>query len=229
MRDGVEGVRLGLVTGTLAAPAIVRPWLRGTMHRWAVPVVVTLTVLVAIAARSGGARAAVIVYGVCLTAMFATSGVYHARRWAGRPRRVLQRMDHSMILVGIAGTYTPVIVLALDGATRITMAIVCWLIAIAGITARLMWLDAPRWLIAAVYLGAGWQMLLVMPAYTAGLSGPELTLLAIGGVLYTVGAVVFALRRPDPWPRLFGFHEIFHTLVVIAAFLQLAAIASIAT
>lgn len=209
--------------------AAVRPWMRGTLHRWAAPVAVALTVVLALGARSGGARAAVIVYGVCLTSMFATSGVYHARRWADRPRRALQRLDHSMILVGIAGTYTPVILLATGGTTRLTLAIACWLLSGVGIAVRLTWMDAPRPLVAAVYLGAGWQMLLAMPAYTAGLSGGELALLAVGGALYTVGAVVFALRRPDPWPSIFGFHEVFHALVVIAAFLQWGAIASIAT
>ena len=197
-----------------AQPVWVRPRLRGTLHRWSVPVVVVMAVLVAVAARSAGARAAVIVYGVCLTAMFTTSGVYHARRYADRPRLGLQRLDHSMILVGIAGTYTPVIVLALDGATRVTMAIVCWVVAALGIVLRLWWLEAPRPLISAVYLVAGWQMVIALPAYSAGMTGVELGLLAAGGLFYTVGAVVFAAQWPNPWPRVAGFHEVFHLLVV---------------
>lgn len=212
-----------------AEPIALRPWLRGTLHRWSVPVTVAATALVAAAARSGGARAAVIVYGICLTAMFATSGVYHARRWAHRPRSLLQRLDHSMILIGIAGSYTPVIILALDGAARIALAIVCWTVAVVGIVIRQCWLEAPRPLIAAVYLAAGWQMIVALPAYAAGLTGLELALLAVGGVLYTVGAVVFAARWPNPWPRVAGFHEVFHFLVVLAAGVHLVAIASLAT
>lgn len=207
----------------------VRPWLRGSLHRWAVPVTIVVVTLLAVTARSGGARAAVIVYGVCLTGMFATSGLFHARRWAHRRRAVLQRLDHSMILVGIAGTYTPVIVLALDGATRIVLAVVCWVLAVAGIVVRQCWLHAPRPLISAVYLAAGWQMVVALPAYAAGLSTVELGLLAAGGLLYSLGAVVFAARWPDPWPRVAGFHEVFHLLVVLAAALHAAAIASLAT
>lgn len=217
------------MTAAVVDLSAIRPWLRGSLHRWAVPVTVAVVTLVAIAARSGGARAAVIVYGVCLTAMFATSGLYHARRWADRPRALLQRLDHSMILVGIAGTYTPVIVLALDGATRVALAIICWALAVVGIVVRQCWLDAPRPLISTVYLAAGWQMVVALPAYAAGMSGLELGLLAAGGVLYTVGAVVFAARWPNPWPRVAGFHEVFHLLVVVAAALQAAAIASLAT
>lgn len=216
------------MTTAVADDAPIRPWLRGSLHRWAAPIAAAVTTLVAVAARSGGARAAVIVYGVCVTAMFATSGVYHARRWAGRQRAVLQRLDHSMILVGIAGSYTPVIVLALEGRTRVALAIVCWVLAVVGIVVRQCWLSAPRPLIAAVYLGAGWQMVVALPAYAAGMSGLELGLLAAGGALYTVGAIVFAIQRPNPWPRVVGFHEIFHLLVVVAAALHAGAIASLA-
>ena len=122
-----------------------------------------------------------------------------------------------MILVGIAGTYTPVIILALDGATRVTMAIVCWVVAGLGIVLRLWWLEAPRPLISAVYLVAGWMILLDLPAYVRALSSAELALLAVGGGLYTLGALVFAVRWPNPWVGVFGYHEVFHTFVIAAA------------
>lgn len=215
--------------GAVEAAIVARPWLRGTLHRWAAPTAIALSTWLAIAARSGGARAAIIVYGVCISAMFLTSGTYHARRWHDRPRRIMQRLDHSMILVGIAGSYTPVIVLGLEGGLRIWMLVLCWVVAAVGVTVRLCWFDAPRWVIALVYLGAGWQMVLAFPAYADGLTGAEMALIAIGGFLYTVGAVVFALRRPNPWPRVIGFHEVFHLFVVVAAAFHFAGIASMAT
>ena len=213
---------------TVLAP-IVRPWLRGSFHRAAVPAAVALTALAATLARSPGGRAAVIVYGVCVTAMFVTSGTFHARRLAHRPRARLQRLDHSMILVAIAGTYTPVIVLALDGATRITMLVIAWALAVIGVAVRMTWMHAPPGLVALVYLIAGWQLMLAFPAYARGLSAGELALLAVGGGLYTVGAVVYALRRPNPWPRIAGYHEVFHLLVIGAAAAHWAAIFLLAT
>lgn len=204
-----------------------RPWLRGTFHRWAVPISVALSVILARRADTGGERAIVTVYGVCVTAMLGTSGVFHARRFAGRPRLRLRRLDHAMIHVGIAGTYTAVTMLGLTGATRVVLVVVAWTVAVAGVVMRMVWMDVRRGLVAAVYLVAGWQMLLDPPAYLDVLSGGQLALLAGGGVLYTIGAVLFALRWPDPWPRVFGFHEVWHTFVVAAAFLHWLAIFSL--
>jgi hemolysin III len=206
-----------------------RPWLRGSLHRAAVPVSVVLTIVAAAVAGTSGARVAVVLYGACVTAMFATSGLYHSRRWADRPRLVLRRLDHSMILVAIAGTYTPVILLALQGSARVVLLVVAWLLAVVGVVVRLAWMHAPSGLVAAVYLVAGWQMMVAFPAYTAGLTGRELALLAVGGALYTVGAIVYALRRPNPWPRVAGYHEIFHLLVVAAAAAHWLAVLSLAT
>jgi len=203
---------------SLATPAIVRPSMRGSMHRAAIPVAILLTTLLALRTSTGGALATVIIYGICVTAMLATSGIYHSPRLAHLPRRVLRRLDHSMILVGIAGTYTAMIVLALDGATRVLLLVVAWSLAAIGMGVRMLWMDAPSGLVAAVYLVAGWQLMFAFPAYLDGLSGAEIALTAIGGGLYTIGAIVYALKRPNPWPRVFGYHEVFHTLVIAAAF-----------
>jgi hemolysin III len=208
---------------------VIRPWLRGSMHRAAVPVAIALTIVAAAPARSGGARAAVIVYGVCVTAMLATSGTYHSRRLAHRRRAVLRRLDHSMILVAIAGTYTAVIVLAVEGPWRAVLLTLTWTVTAIGVVVRMVWMHGPLWLVAVVYLTAGWQMLFTLPAYVAGLSGGELALLALGGCLYTLGALIFALKRPDPWPRVAGYHEVFHLFVVAAAAVQWAAVFSLAT
>jgi hemolysin III len=200
-----------------SAPAAVRPVLRGTFHRWSVPVAVALTVVLVVRAETSGGKAAVIVYGACVTAMLAVSGTYHARRLAHRERRLLRRLDHSMILVAIAGTYTAVIVLALDGTTRVVLLLIAWLLAVGGTAIRMLWLDAPRGLVSAVYLVAGWQVLLDLPAYARALDAAELTMLAAGGACYSAGAIVYARRRPNPWPAFYGFHEVFHTLVVLGA------------
>jgi hemolysin III len=197
-------------------PAILRPSMRGSFHRGSIPIAIALTVVLALRASTGIDRAAVIVYGVCVTAMLTVSGIYHSVRYASR-QRVLRRLDHAMILVGTAGTYTAVIVLGLDGSTRVVLLVVAWALAAVGVGIRMLWLDAPSGLVAAVYLVAGWQILLDLPAYTRALTGSELALLAVGGVLYSVGALVYALKRPNPWPAVFGYHEIFHALVVAAA------------
>lgn len=205
-------------------PVLLRPSLRGTLHRWSVPVAITLTVLLSVRASGAEDRAAALVYGLGVTAMLASSGVYHSARFAAGDRRFLRRLDHSMILVGISGTYTAVIVLALDGAEQVVLLAVAWGLAIVGVTIRMRWLDAPSGLVAAVYLFAGWQMMFDLPAYEAGLTAAELSLLAVGGGLYTVGAIIYACKRPNPWPAVFGYHEVFHTLVVAAALCHWVAI-----
>ncbi|MET0145345.1 MAG: hemolysin III family protein [Ilumatobacteraceae bacterium] len=215
---GVQEPGAAALAAIESAPAVVRPAMRGSFHRASIPVAVVLTVVLAVRAPTGGARAAVLIYGTCVTAMLSVSGTYHARRLAHRERRLLRRLDHSMILVGTAGTYTAVIVLALDGTTQAVLLMVAWVIAASGMAIRMLWLDAPSGLIAAVYLVAGWEIVLDLPAYVDALSGVELALIAVGGVLYSVGAVVYALKRPNPWPAVFGFHEVFHLLVVSAAF-----------
>jgi hemolysin III len=194
-----------------------RPALRGSLHRAAVPVAVALTALLAIRTAGGGDRAAVLVYGASVTAMLAVSGTYHHRRLSHRERRLLRRVDHTMILVATAGTYTAVIVLALDGTTRVVLLVVAWALVVAGAAVRMVWLDAPSGLVAAVYVVAGWQIVLDLPAYVRALDVGELALLGAGGACYSLGALVYARRRPDPRPAVFGYHEVFHALVVAGA------------
>ena len=224
MTDPADLIEVVDGPASMEAPAIVRPSMRGSMHRAAIPVAAALTTVLALRTSTGGALATVIVYGICVTAMLTTSGVYHSPRLAHMPRRLLRRLDHSMILVGIAGSYTAVIVLALDGATRVVLLVIAWTLAVVGMAVRMLWMDAPSGLVALVYLVAGWQLLLGLPAYLDGLSGAELALLAVGGGLYTVGAIVYAMKRPNPWPRVFGYHEVFHSLVIAAAFVHWLAV-----
>jgi hemolysin III len=209
-------------------PAVLRPTMRGTLHRWSVPVAITLTVLLAGRAGGAGDRAAVIIYGLGITGMLATSGLYHAARFADRQRRLLRRVDHSMILIAISGTYTAVIVLALSGAEQVVLLSIAWGLAAVGVTLRMCFLDAHPALVTAVYLVAGWQLLLDFPAYERVLTAGELALIAVGGGLYSLGAIVYARKRPNPWPAVFGYHEVFHALVVAGAMCQWVAVWMIA-
>ncbi len=141
---------------------------------------------------------------------------------------LLKRLDHSMILLAIAGTYTAVIVLGLDGTTRMVLLAITWIAAVIGISIRMFWLHAPYPLVAAVYLVVGWLALIDLPAYLDALTGGELALIVIGGLLYTAGAIVYALHKPNPYPATFGYHEVFHALVVLAALAQYVAVFSLA-
>jgi hemolysin III len=202
----------------------VRPALRGALHRSAVPVAIGLSVVLALRAQTGATRAAVIVYGACVVAMLTVSGVYHLPRLFGRDRRLLRRLDHSTILVAIAGTYTGVIALAMSGTTERVLLVVVWLAAVTGIVLRMVWFERPAVLGGVVYLGCGWLVLVHPVAFLRALSPLEFALLAAGGLLYTAGAVVFATGRPNPWPATFGFHEIWHLCVVAAALCHWVAI-----
>jgi hemolysin III len=199
------------------APAVIRPVLRGSTHRAAVPVAIVLTLILVVRTDTAGARAAVLVYGASVTSMLAVSGTYHLRRLWHRERRMLRRVDHTMILVATAGTYTAVIVLALEGTSRLVLLVVAWARVLIGATIRMLWLDAPSLLVALVYVVAGWQIVLDLPAYVGALTAAELVMLAAGGACYSLGAVVYAAHRPDPWPAVFGYHEVFHALVVLGA------------
>src|SRR5262245_49673473 len=208
----------------LETEGVVRPALRGAMHRSSVPVAICLTIVLALRAPTGAARAAVIVYGSCVIAMLTVSGVYHLPSLFARDRRLLRRLDHSTILVAIAGTYTGVIALAMSGTTELVLLAVVWLATVTGIVLRMVWFERPALLGAAVYLGCGWLVLVHPAAFLHALTPLEFALLAAGGLLYTFGAAVFAIGRPNPWPATFGFHEVWHLCVVAAALCHWVAI-----
>ena len=196
---------------------VLRPALRGAMHRASVPVAICLTVLLTVRAPTGDTRAAAIIYGVCVVAMLTVSGIYHLPSLFSRNRRILRRLDHATILVAIAGTYTGVIVLGMSGTTQAVLLVLVWLIAVTGIVLRMVWFDGPVVLGAIVYLGTGWFLIVHPVAFLDALDGVQMALLAAGGLMYTVGAVLFAMRRPNPWPATFGYHEVWHVFVVAAA------------
>jgi len=213
---------------TLSAPALVRPRLRGVIHRWSVPVAIALFAVLAVRVTGAGNFIAVIVYGACVTAMLAVSAVYHSGRLSPLAMARLKRVDHSTILLAIAGSYTAVITLGLTGTTQTALLLVTWVAAAVGISIRLFWLHAPYPVVAAVYVVVGWMALVDLPAYLDALTGVEVALVLIGGLLYTAGAVVYALHKPNLWPSTFGYHELFHALVVAAALVQYVAVFSLA-
>ncbi len=189
------------------------------------PVAVGFAIPLAFIGRSGAALASAIVFGVGFTAMFAVSGFYHVITWTPTVRRWLARLDHATVYGLIAATYTPFGLLVLDGAWQVTILAVVWVGAAAAILLKLFWVGAPKWLSASIALALGWTSVAALPeiAQTIGIGG--LLFVAAGGLFYTAGAIVYALRRPNPVPGVFGYHELFHAFVIVAVGLQYAAIA----
>jgi hemolysin III len=202
-----------------------RPLLRGLSHAYAFWVALAAAITLTAMVPSGTARVGAVVYGIGLCGLFAASGTYHRWRWDPRWRPLLRRIDHSTIFVFIAATYTPVALLAMHGTLRWVILAAVWIGAIGGVTMSVAWIDAPRALQALCYVLLGWVAIVAMPQLIDALDVAPLLLLALGGVLYSLGAVVYATQRPDPWPRVFGFHEVFHALVILAAAVQFTALA----
>jgi len=203
----------------------IKPRLRGVSHKYAFFVSLGLGVLLILAAGGSRARLAAIVYAVAVSALLGTSALYHCHTWAPQARRRMRRLDHSMIFVLIAGSYTSVALLALHGLLSQVVLVVVWTGAAAGIVLKLAWIDAPRGLVAGVYLALGWVSVITLGQLTHSIGALGVTGLAVGGLLYTVGAVIYALRRPNPVPNVFGYHEVFHALVIAAAALHYAVMA----
>ncbi len=200
------------------------PRLRGVSHVVAFFLAAGAASLAVALAPDRRATVAVAIYGGGLVALFGGSALYH--RWPGpaRFKSVLQRIDHSTIFVFIAASYTPIALLVLHGPLAWIILGAAWTGAAAGITFSLGWIEAPRPVKAGSYLALGWMALLALPELVTRLDPLPLALLAAGGVLYSVGAVIHTWQRPDPWPRWFGFHEIFHAFVIVAATAQYIAI-----
>ncbi|MDX6648740.1 MAG: hemolysin [Solirubrobacteraceae bacterium] len=204
----------------------VKPRLRGVSHEWAFFASVPLGLALVAAAPSGRAALAVGIYALSVALLFGSSALYHRITWASdAARRWMRRIDHSAIFLLIAGTYTPFALLTLDGTLATVILIAVWAGAGAGIVMTMLWIDAPKWLIAIVYVALGWVAVAAFPEMLDRLGITAVGLVAAGGALYTAGAVVYARRRPDPAPAVFGYHEIFHVLVIAAAALQYAVVA----
>jgi hemolysin III len=193
------------------------PRLRGVSHAYAFFVALVAAVLLIVLTPGGAPRMAAAVYGAGLCAVFGGSGLYHRWRWNPRWRPLLRRVDHSTIYLFIAASYTPVGMLVLSGTVQWIVLITVWSGALAGVTLSVAWINAPRFVCALCYVALGWVAVIAFPQMSSELPGIALALLGVGGLLYTIGAVIYALGRPNPWPKVFGFHEIFHVFVILAA------------
>jgi hemolysin III len=205
-----------------------RPKLRGLLHGIAFPLTVAGGIVLVSLAGTPRARLGCAVYALSACLLFGVSALYH--RWHGsqRVRAVLRRLDHANIFLIIAGTYSPIALIVLNGRTSDVVLTVVWAGAILGIGLQLLWRSAPQWLYVPIYLALGWVAVFVLPDLLHHGGVAVLVLVAAGGALYTLGAVVYAFKRPDPVPRIFGYHEVFHALTVAGFVLQYVAV-SIAT
>ncbi len=212
-----------MTTTTPTAPA--KPRLRGWLHAVMAPLALVGSIVLVATAPTTTGRVTSAIFGFTAVLMFGTSAVYHLGTWSPRATAVLRRMDHTNIFLIIAGTYTPLAALLLDHPTNRTLLVIVWAGALAGLLARVFWLGAPRWFYVPIYLALGWVAVWFLPDFARS-GGPAILWLVIaGGLAYSLGAVVYALKRPNPVPGWFGFHEVFHTGTVIGYVTHFVAVA----
>lgn len=202
-----------------------RPRLRGVLHQYAFFASLLAGVPLVATAPTPSARFAATAFAASVAAMFGVSAVYHRVTWRPRPRAWMARVDHATIYLLIAGTYTPYALLALSGAWRVVVLAVVWSGAAAAIVLKFAWVDAPKALAAALGVALGWAGVVALPQLVEEVGAAATVLVVAGGALYTAGAVVYALRRPDPLPTVFGYHELFHALVVAGVACHYASVA----
>lgn len=215
------------MTTTIAAGHLrdlVKPRMRGYLHRWAAVVSVVTGIVLVSLAGSTPARWATAFYALCVFGMFGTSSTYHRGDWGPRGRAFWSRLDHTMIVLLIAGTYTPIAVTALHATARTVVLAVVWGGSAVGAVLRMTWPTAPRLLVVPIYLMLGWVAAFYVPELLNGAGVTAFVLLVVGGVVYSIGGLAYALRRPDPWPHTFGYHEVFHACTLVGATLHYIAI-----
>jgi hemolysin III len=195
------------------------------LHQGAFFVALVLAPLLTLGADGARERAAAAVFGVSVAACFGASALYHRVTWRPPVRQWMRRVDHAGVYLLIAGTYTPVSLLVLRGAWRPTILTIVWAGAVAAIGLKFIWVAAPRWLAASIGIALGWLAVVALPQLVGRLNPAAVILLVAGGLAYTAGAVVYARRRPDPVPTVFGYHELFHALTIVAVACQYVAIA----
>jgi hemolysin III len=200
------------------------PRWRGRLHQVAFIVSIPAGYALVAAAPSVKARIAAMIYALSLAALFGVSAAYHRYPWSPRGKRTMRRLDHSMIFVLIAGTYTPLALLVLDGAWSIALLSIVWGIAAFGIILKIVRIDGLAALGGTLYIVLGWLAVVAMPQMVRGLTGVEIALILAGGIMYTGGAIILATNRPNPSPRVFGYHEIWHSFTIGAAACHYAAV-----
>jgi len=209
----------------IAELAARRPRLRGVSHQWAAVVAAIAGAILIWRAPDGKSTAVAAVYAASLVGLFAVSATYHRITWRPAVRRWLRRLDHAMIFVFIAGTVTPVALLVVGGTLGIVLLCVIWAGALGGVVLNLAWVDAPKVVSAIVYIAVGWIGVAVLPELIHVVGAAPTVLFLVGGALYSIGAVVYARGRPNPVPSVFGYHEVFHALVIAAAVAHFVAVA----
>jgi hemolysin III len=207
--------------------SLLKPRLRGVLHEYSFFVSVGSGLMLVLASSPDLARIASAVYASALAGLFGVSALYHRVTWPPRAGAWMRRLDHAMIFLLIAGTYTPIALLMLPRPKGLLLLALVWAASVAGIIFNLAWITAPRIVSPALYLVLGWIAVLALPDLLDNVSLPTLLLLTAGGVVYSIGALVYAMRRPNPVPAVFGYHEVFHALTIAAASLHFAAVATV--
>lgn len=226
LQNANERVRAGLehigdeIRDTIAD---VKPRLRGWLHAASTPLILVAGIVLIALSPTATTRIGSALYATSAVLLFGTSAVYHRGTWSPRVWRALNRLDHSNIFLLIAGSYTPFSLILLDGTNRVLLLSVVWTAAVLGIAFKVLWPDAPRWLSAPIYIAMGWAALFFIPAFLdgalalgVGVGVATFVLIAVGGALYTLGGLVYGFQWPDPSPRWFGFHEVFHSFTIVA-------------
>ncbi|MGH8880963.1 MAG: PAQR family membrane homeostasis protein TrhA [Stackebrandtia sp.] len=216
MQDAVEDGRERLREGVRDGVELIKPHLRGWLHAATFPLAVIAGIVLFVLSPTADTRIGSGVFAVSAMLLFGGSALFHRGRWSPRTFDVLRRFDHANIFLLIAGTYTPFALLLLDGDSQHILLLLVWASALAGIAFRVLWLGAPRWMYVPVYVAMGWAAVFWMKDFADSAGAAVLTLIIVGGALYSLGGLIYALRRPNPLPRWFGFHEVFHSLTVIA-------------
>jgi hemolysin III len=194
----------------------VKPRMRGWLHAATLPLSIAAGIVLVALSPTTEIKIASAIFGVSASLVFGISAVYHTRTWEPRARGLLKRLDHATIFLLIAGTYTPFTLLLLDGRKATILLSIIWAGALLGVAFRVLWVGAPRWLYVPVYIAMGWAAAFWLGDFAAAAGPAVLTLILVGGGLYSIGALVYGLKRPNPSPRWFGFHEVFHTLTIAA-------------
>lgn len=214
--DNADVPELPLMEAAAVDAAVeVRPTWRGWIHAGTFPIAIVAGIVLIVLAQGGAAKWAAAVFMVTSLLLFGNSALYHRFDWGPTTKAVLKRIDHANILLLIAGTYTPLAVLALPPQKGMVLLIVVWSGTVLGILFRVFWINAPRWLYVALYLALGWAAVMYMVDLLQA-NVAMMVLVCVGGLLYTAGAIVYAMKKPNPWPGHFGFHEIFHVCTVLA-------------
>jgi hemolysin III len=212
----VEFVMADATDRLIEAAREVKPRLRGWLHLVTLPLAVIAGVVLIALSPDSESRLATTVFTLCASMLFGSSALYHRGRWSQRGSAVLRRLDHSSFFLLIAGTYTPFALMLLNGGSSAVLLILVWAGALAGIAFRVFWLGAPTWLYLPVYIALGWSAVFWLGDFAQSAGPAVLTLIIVGGCLYSLGGLIYGLKRPNPAPRWYGFHEVFHSFTIAA-------------